>query len=94
MSIIVCPPRSPVTLDPSWEVPHPGFGVTELSRNGQPIWHTFDGNGMPTVGALTEWCPVRQGVGWALEINGPMVREVYRLRKGQWLLTDRSAGFA
>ena len=98
MSVIVCPPTSSPALDPSWPVPSSGFGSTELYRNGVLIWFDLWGawyDGEPwTVGQLTEWCPVRRGVGWKLVVNGPLKTETYRLRKGEWALTERGEGFA
>jgi hypothetical protein len=100
--VIICPPPSEETLHPEWIVPHPGFGTTELYRNGVLVWSDLFGEWWDahdekprwTVGQLTEWCPVRQGVGWKLRINGPMKDETYRLRGGKWVLTERGMGFA
>lgn len=99
MSVIVCPPASAPTLNPDWPVPHPGFGLMWLFRNGREVWSDLDGAWWDdtepwTVGQLTGWCPVSQGIGWKLVVDGPMVKETYRLRKGGWQLTERANGFA
>lgn len=97
--LIVCPPQSPRMLDPDWIVPHPGFGITSLFRNGQMVWESVHGEWYDfdpkwTVAELTEWCPVRQGVGWKLVVYGPMVTQAYRLIAGSWVLVGEEMGFA
>lgn len=100
MSIFVCPPSSSPVLDPNQIVPHPGFGSTALYRNGQWVWESYSGEWWEdpqpiwTIKQLTEWCPVRQGIGWKLEINGPMKYEIYRLHDGVWRLVKTGLGFA
>ena len=98
-AVIICPPASAAELRSEEVVPHPGLGWVELYRNGILVWDDLDGSWLEseprwTMAMLSEWCPVRQGVGWKLRLYGPMKDETYKLRRGRWVLTERGMGFA
>lgn len=101
MSVIICPPPAAPTLDPEWDVPHSGFGVTSLLRNSKFVWSSFDSDECDglTLRQLSDWCD--NNARWTLYIDGPMSDESYELRRIwrlpdflEWRLIKRGRGFA
>lgn len=92
MTLYVCPPPAVVMLDPTGRVPHHGFGVTTLKKNGRRVTSWLHYDDCPDLDELD--CEIRQGVGWSLDVDGPLSSQTYRLRRDGWVLTERRRGFA
>lgn len=91
-----CPPK-PETAPMDW-YPHPGFGMLDLTRDGETpeAWATYPClEQTVTLGDIEEAVADDPDHDWRLEIHGPLGGVIYqRHGAGVWHLIERLDGFA
>lgn len=89
---LTCPPR-PIRLRRF--NPHPGFGMVELTCDGESIktWFRYeDCKALPTFERISSADPDHD---WRVRIEGPLSGVVYqRHGPGEWVAVERLMGFA
>ena len=84
--------RAAPTILPPKAILCVGFGMVNVSRDGELMWTGNDEN--MTSYRWTRWAKKQPERDWQIEFVGPMHGETYQFQDGRWIMVESNLGFA